>query len=120
MHQFNFSSSMPDCTKYESAEKFAGGSLAVANHVASLVDEVTLITGLGSFSAEEEFIREMLCENISPQFHYFTNAPTIKKSRYLDDDGNRLFEVYDYDQSPVCERFNEEFCKWLTNNIGQL
>ena len=105
------------CAKYESAEKFAGGSLAVANHVASLVDEVTLITGLGSFSAEEEFIREKLCENISPQFHYFTNAPTIKKSRYLDDDGNRLFEVYDYDQSPVCERFNEEFCKWLTNNI---
>ena len=37
------------CAKYQSAEKFAGGSLAVANHVASLVDEVTLITGLGSF-----------------------------------------------------------------------
>ncbi len=105
------------CAKYESAEKFAGGALAVANHVASLVADVTVLTGLGSYSTEEGFIREKLCGNVSPQFHYFTDAPTIKKSRYLDDDGIRLFEVYEYDQNPVCERFNEELCEWLTNNI---
>ena len=105
------------CAKYESAEKFAGGALAVANHVASLVADVTVLTGLGSYSTEEGFIREKLCGNVSPQFHYFTDAPTIKKSRYLDDDGIRLFEVYEYDQNPFCESFNVEFCKWLKNNI---
>ena len=34
--------------KYQSAEQFAGGVLAVASHIAGFVGNVTLVTALGS------------------------------------------------------------------------
>ena len=57
--------------KYESKELFAGGALAVANHLSGFVDNVTLLTGLGTGDNYEDFILSKLNNNITPHFYYF-------------------------------------------------
>jgi rfaE bifunctional protein nucleotidyltransferase chain/domain len=82
--------------RYESEEQFAGGSLAVANHLASFADEVVLVTGLGRQESHEAFIRSKLKSNVQPNFFYFENAPTVVKRRFVDADLAKFFEVYFY------------------------
>lgn len=85
--------------KYESEEQFAGGSLAVANHIANFVDDVTLITGLGGTDSHEEFIRSKLADNVTPQFYHFAESTTVVKRRFADaSDLAKFFEVYFYDE----------------------
>lgn len=102
--------------KYESKEQFAGGALAVANHLAGFVENITLITGLGKGDNHEDFIRSKLKENIIPQFYYFEDAPTIVKRRFVDGDLNKLFEVYDYNEEPTLEDEGRGICSWLESN----
>lgn len=104
--------------KYESKEQFAGGALAVANHLAGFVENVTLISGLGKGDNHEGFIRSKLKENVQPHFHYFSDAPTIVKLRFVDGDLNKLFEVYDYNEQPTLENEDKEVCSWLENNTA--
>ena len=87
--------------RYASEELFAGGVLAIANHMAALIDNVTLVTFLGSYDSYEEFIRERLAPNVNPTFLYKKNSPTIIKRRYVESYLlSKLFEVY---------LFNDEF-----------
>ena len=75
---------------YKSEEQFAGGAIAVANHLASFADQVTLVTGLGTIDSQEEFIRLKLLDNIEPNFFYMEGAPTIIKRRFADADLSKL------------------------------
>jgi len=102
--------------KYQSREQFAGGALAVANHLSGFVEKVTLVTGLGTGDNHEDFIRSKLMENVVPRFHYFDDAPTIVKRRYVDGDLNKLFEVYVYNEQPDIKKLGGEICAWLKNN----
>jgi len=105
-------------TKYKDKERFAGGSIAVANHTAGIVGEVTLFTGLGDVHSHEEFIRSKLKENINDKFFYFNNAPTLVKRRYVDEDSCKLFEVYFYEDKPVHDELNKAACLWLQENVA--
>lgn len=81
--------------RYVSSEKFAGGSLAVANHVAAFCDQVGLLTFLGTQDSHEGFIREKLDANVNAMFLYMDNAPTIVKRRFVESyPFQKLFEVY--------------------------
>lgn len=81
--------------RYASQEQFAGGSLAIANHVANLADEVHLATFLGARDSREAFIRERLAPNVKPTFFYKTDSPTIIKRRYVESHLlSKLLEVY--------------------------
>ena len=103
--------------KYEATEKFAGGSLAVANHIACFANSVTLVCGLGKSDNHEDFIRSKLEPNIKPHFYYFDDAPTVLKRRFVDGDLNKLFEVYFYNEKPTADKFSKEVCSWLAKNI---
>lgn len=103
--------------KYKDKERFAGGSIAVANHTASFTREVTLFTGLGEIHSHEEFIRSKMKQNIQPEFFYYSNSPTLVKRRYVDDDNCKLFEVYFYEDSPVQKDLNDKACQWLEKYI---
>ena len=46
--------------KYQSHDLFAGGVLAVANHVANFANKVRLVTVLGDHDSHEKFIRSQL------------------------------------------------------------
>lgn len=106
--------------KYLSHDLFAGGILAVANHVANFVDKVQLVTVLGERDSYEKFIRSNLHPRIIPHFSVQPDAPTIIKRRFVDGyTFNKLFEVYvmnggnlaaDKDQK-VCDFMKEELPK---------
>jgi rfaE bifunctional protein nucleotidyltransferase chain/domain len=106
--------SLATCVKYESAEQFAGGSIAVANHVAGFCKSVTLMTALGRQDSQEAFIREKLSSNVSPSFVYFDDAPTVTKRRFVDDDLTKMFEVYYFNEEPNLDSFEDGVIDFLS------
>lgn len=94
-------------------EVFLGGSLIVANHLASFVKEVTLLTAVGqgeSFSA--------LAPNVKPEFIYSEKLPTLTKKRYVLQDGKtitKLFETYSSNSALL----SEEQAKAIIRTISE-
>ena len=66
-------------------EQYAGGVLAVANHVSNFCDQVTLLSSLGEVNSCEDFIRSKLNKNVAPHFVHVPGAPTIIKRRFLEE-----------------------------------
>lgn len=76
-------------------ERHAGGILAIANHVAALVNQVDLLTQLGEQDSQEAFVRERLAPAVAPVFLTLKGAPTIVKRRFVETyPFQKLFEVY--------------------------
>jgi bifunctional ADP-heptose synthase (sugar kinase/adenylyltransferase) len=105
--------------KFSSKEQFAGGSLAVANHLAGFVENVTLVTGLGKQNSHEKFIRSKMQNNVTFEPFYFRDAPTIVKRRYVDMDLLKFFEVYFYNDEPSLEDIDPDVCSWLEKNTAE-
>ena len=81
--------------KHLSAEKFAGGVVATANQAADFVDQVGLLSFLGTHDSHEEFIRQRLQPNVDATFLSLPGLPTTVKRRFLEIYPlQKLFEVY--------------------------
>lgn len=107
--------------KYQSHDVFAGGVLAVANHVANFVKEVYLVTVLGEQESYEDFIRSELSPNISPLFFYQQDAPTLLKRRFIEGYSlNKLFEVYIMDGSNLSPEQEKQVCDRLKKQLPQI
>lgn len=104
--------------RYETEEQFAGGAVAVANHVSRFVRKATLVTALGDIVSYEDYIRSKLQPNITPEFSYFVNAPTVTKRRFVDKDLAKLFEVYFHDERPQLQDGGVKICNWLNENLA--
>jgi len=104
--------------KYDSEEQFAGGSIAVANHIAGFAQSVTLLTGLGKVDNHELFVRRKLLSNVTPQFFYFEDAPTLTKRRFVDSELSKLFEVYFFREDPVYGELEDQLCDWIIANAA--
>lgn len=101
-------------------ERFAGGILAIANHVASIAGRVQMLTSLGAAESHEDFIREKLSPSVDPIFLYQENVPTIVKRRFLEQyPFQKLFEIYV--MSPVDEdrEHNQAVCEKLDELLPQ-
>jgi len=105
--------------QYESEEQFAGGSIAVANHTAQFVNNVTLLSALGDRDSHEDYIRSKLEKNITPFFTYFKDAPTLTKRRFVDSDLTKLFEVYFYQDEPTFKDDGKFVEKWLHDHLTE-
>lgn len=105
--------------KYNDYERFAGGAIAVANHIAEFTDNVTLLSGLGTTKSHEDFIRTNLNPAIDPVFFFSKDRPTIVKRRYVDNDIAKLFEVYFYDDGPLPEETNRKIVAWLNKHLSE-
>jgi rfaE bifunctional protein nucleotidyltransferase chain/domain len=81
--------------RFVSAEKQAGGVLAIANHLAPFCARVTMVTQLGEQDGQEEFVRASLDPSVVPHFMKVKDAPTIVKRRFVEMyPFQKLFEVY--------------------------
>jgi rfaE bifunctional protein nucleotidyltransferase chain/domain len=106
--------------KYQSHDVFAGGVLAVANHVANFANQVHLVTVLGERDSYEDFIRSQLSPNISPFFVYQQDAPTLVKRRFVEGYSlNKLFEIYIMDGSNISGEYELQVCNWLKKQLPQ-
>ncbi|MBF0155264.1 MAG: adenylyltransferase/cytidyltransferase family protein [Magnetococcales bacterium] len=102
--------------RFDAMEQFAGGSLAIANHLAGYAAQVTLLTGLGRNDHHEPFIRSRLEERVQPAFFYYEQSQTLVKRRFVDADARKLFEVYFYDPNPLTPTVEEKILAWIQNH----
>lgn len=104
--------------KKTSEELFAGGILAVANHVASFTDQVTMITMVGNDNKYTNFIQNKLNPNIRAIFLPKQNAPTIVKRRFVESYFmTKMFEVYEIDDSPLNHANDQQLCNLLEEHV---
>ncbi len=102
--------------KYLSQERYAGGALAIANHLADFCENVSVACYLGTEKTEEDFIRQSLRGNVKPLFVYKSDSPTIVKRRFVDSYSlAKLLGVYELNAEPL----NEEEDKVLCSMLGQ-
>jgi rfaE bifunctional protein kinase chain/domain len=88
--------------QHRSTEAYAGGSLAVANHLAGFCEQVGLITLLGETERREDLVSQTLHSNVRPLFITRRGAPTIHKRRFVDTHtGARVFELYIMRDEPL-------------------
>lgn len=104
--------------KYLSTEKFAGGILAVANHVANFCDHVGVITFLGGENSQEDFIRAKLNSKIKKIFLSHNNSPTIVKRRFIENYFfTKLLEIYEINGGSMNPTDNAMFCAALSEHL---
>ncbi|TIH17290.1 cytidyltransferase [Marinifilum sp. JC120] len=105
--------------KYQSHELYAGGALAVANHVANFAGKVTLLTMLGEKERYEDFICKKLDSKIKPRFFTRQGGPTTLKRRFIDNYSlSKVMEIYVMDDSPLPEKVEQEICAELEDMIS--
>jgi rfaE bifunctional protein kinase chain/domain/rfaE bifunctional protein nucleotidyltransferase chain/domain len=103
--------------KYTSSDKFAGGILAVANHVSNLCDEVSIATMLGAEQTQEEWVREHTKANFDLILKK-EHSPTITKRRFVDRHLlGKIFEIYEMNDDPMSPGQDKEFCTRLDEII---
>lgn len=106
--------------RYLSTEKFAGGILAVANHVANFCPNVGIVTILGDRESQEDFVRQNVNRNIDLKFLYKENSPTIVKRRFVESYLlQKLFEVYDMNDEELNQKQDKALCDMLQKVIPQ-
>jgi len=108
--------------RYNHSEEYAGGAIAVANHLGAFSDDVTLFSGLGRKRAGvldyEPFIRGNLHKNVTAEFFRFEDTQTIVKERFVDHELTKFFELYFGPEEPIAtEVEDDEVCAWLEKHV---
>jgi len=87
--------------KYVSEESFAGGSLAVSNHIAGLVKDISLVTLTGNDNKRYAgFLSEKMKPNVKLINFERPDSRTIVKRRFVNAN-QKLFEVCYLNDSPL-------------------
>ncbi|MBT4044091.1 MAG: adenylyltransferase/cytidyltransferase family protein [Rhodospirillaceae bacterium] len=106
-------------SRYEGREVFAGGVIASANHVASFVEQVDVITCIGEEDSYEDLILDTVVQNVNVHFVRLPGVPTIRKCRFVDPGHMRkLFEVYHFDDTPLSGRKEDELCSLIAERAA--
>ena len=102
------------------AKAYAGGVVAVANHIAGFCSEVHMVTALGGQDTREAFIRSNLRPNVNPRFFVRPDAPTTTKRRYV---GRfllqKLFEVGIFNDRPLPDDLDAEVAEYLRDVVAR-
>lgn len=69
--------------KFSRSEKYLGGAIAVAKHLAGFTDDVTLMSIVGNEEKSNPYISSRLDKKIHLELTYSMKFPTIIKHRYL-------------------------------------
>lgn len=82
--------------KYKHHELYAGGILAMANHLSDFCESITCLTYLGENAEHEDMIQNSVAKNVNLEILYKKKSPTIVKTRFLDEYlRQKLFEEYE-------------------------
>ncbi|GAC1319706.1 MAG: PfkB family carbohydrate kinase [Chloroflexota bacterium] len=101
-------------------EKFAGGILAVGNHVANFSDHVSLVTQLGGRDSQADFIAETLNPRVEATWLRRPESPTIVKRRFVESYFfHKLLEVYEMNDAPLTEEEDAILCETLRKRVPE-
>ncbi|MEO8732774.1 MAG: PfkB family carbohydrate kinase, partial [Flavobacteriales bacterium] len=99
-------------------EQYAGGVLAIANHVEQYAGSVDLITCLGAQDERRAMIEEKLAPGVERHFFVRPDGPTPIKRRYLDHYLNiKLFEVTFMNESPIAGELEAQVIARLNERL---
>ncbi len=100
--------------RHKRTEQYAGGILAIANHVAGFCDHVSVLSVLGSNDPYEGFVRKGLRENVTAHFAVNPDAGSIVKRRFLEDHlAAKLFEIYEMQPGNLPPKVEAAVCAKL-------
>ncbi|MBS3138125.1 SIS domain-containing protein [Candidatus Woesearchaeota archaeon] len=100
-------------------EQYAGGVLAIANHVSNFVKDVTLVTVIGKNKKWKDFITSRLNKNITPHFFEKVNSPTTRKRRYINGLRNeKLFKVEYMNDKPISAELEHQLVQLLAEQCA--
>lgn len=107
-------------TGFESEEKYAGGILAVSNHLSSYVNKIKLISLIGDKRSFSEFIKNSMVKNIELKTFVKNYSPTNVKKRYVDFyRSNKLFKVEYINDEPISQDLTEDIVHYLSQEIDK-
>ena len=99
---------------YVRHERYAGGILAIANHISNFAGNVKLITLLGDKERSEEFVSKNLNKNIKTKFFTKNNSFTTVKRRFIDEVRNaKLFKIEFISDEPISAELEKEIMNYL-------
>lgn len=102
------------------SEVFAGGVLAIANHLEQFAGKVKLITCLGKENTERSVINKTLSPGVDASFFERSDGPTNVKRRYLDRYQNiKLFEVTFMNDRYIAPQLEKQVIQCLHKEIPQ-
>ncbi len=96
-------------TRYLNEERYAGGVLAVANHVAAFAKSVDVVSFIGEDRNHEKFIEDNLAGNVTSHLIEKKDSPTLVKRRFVEKNLNqKLFEVYEMNDEYLSSENEQE------------
>ncbi|MBN2423266.1 hypothetical protein JXB41_08645 [Candidatus Woesearchaeota archaeon] len=104
--------------EFNKEERYAGGILAIANHISSYVNNITLLTLIGNQKSNINFIEESLASNIKLITFKKENSPTTIKRRYIDSyRNNKLFKIEYMNDRPIPKNLTNKIIEYLSTEL---
>ncbi|MFC1768264.1 PfkB family carbohydrate kinase [Nanoarchaeota archaeon] len=104
--------------EYKYDEVYAGGILAIANHLSDFVSSITLVTLIGDQRNKLDFIQSALKSNIKPKLFTKKDSPTTVKKRYVNQSrGTKLFKVEYINDRPIDDTLSNEILQYLDQEL---
>jgi cytidyltransferase-like protein len=104
-------------SRFLSTEVYAGGALAIGNHIAGFTDDVRMVTVAGD---DGNFARvaPVMDENIVLRLVERPNTPTTTKQRFIERFGStKMFELSYMDDSPLDTATEDEVLSTLDEDM---
>ena len=91
-------------------QEYLGGSLAIARHLSSFCDKVSVLSFLGKDNEYKSFIEKNMEDNIHLNFLNKSDSPTIVKRRFVDSiDRKKVLGVYSINDDLLKEDEEDKF-----------
>jgi rfaE bifunctional protein kinase chain/domain len=103
---------------YKNDETYAGGVLALANHLATFVKNIKVVTLVGDKESYIDFILKSVPENTEIKYFVKPNSPTTIKKRYVDAYKNvKLFKIEYMNDEPISGELSNEIVEYLEEEL---
>jgi rfaE bifunctional protein kinase chain/domain/rfaE bifunctional protein nucleotidyltransferase chain/domain len=103
--------------KYISEESFAGGALAIANHIAGFSKDVTLVTMTGTdHKSFTSFLHRKMKPNVKIVNFQRQDGQTIIKRRFINSN-QKLFEICYFNDNPIDKELERQVLLKLSDII---
>jgi rfaE bifunctional protein kinase chain/domain/rfaE bifunctional protein nucleotidyltransferase chain/domain len=91
-------------------QEYLGGSIAIARHLCSFCESVSVLSFLGKDNEYKSFIEDNIEDNINLNFFNKSDSPTIVKRRFVDHiDRKKVLGVYSINDAMLNEYEEDKF-----------
>jgi cytidyltransferase-like protein len=102
--------------KYE--KKIVGGVGAIANHLASFVIDLKVLTYLGEYNSNISFIKKNILQKVKIDYFLKKNSPTIIKTKIVDIFNNfKILGLYNFNESEINKKQQVLFFSKIKKNF---